>query len=248
MKKANIILLFLVLIINSTNIFSQISKGSGIVKEDVRDLKGFTEIIAQGKFRLFLVQGDTEEVKIVTDDNLNKYFQTRMDGEVLHINMNADIRKYKELNVYVSIKSLKKITLLNEVFLESTNVLQFDELTLLAGDMSRIEIEIFASKVDLGLTDGTYVYIKGYSERLNMEVHDETELNAFDLQSDYCNVKSSGLTEIMINVEKDLKLFVTGSSNVYYTGVPKISKRIFTSSGFIVKRKKETIGEANGLN
>lgn len=238
MKNAYFLSIIFTLLFIHINVNAQVAKGSGILKEEVREFNGISEIIAQGKFKLFLIHGENEGVKVEADDNLIEYFQTRMDGEVLYIRMGAEIRKFKELNVYVTINSLKKITLLNEVFLESNGVLQFEELSVFAGGMSRVNIEIFASKTTIETNDGTYAYLKGYSEKLFVEVHDETEINAFNLQADYCQVKSSGLTDVMVNVEKDLKLLVTGSSNVYYTGNPKISKRIFASSGFIVKRKK----------
>lgn len=239
MQRIRYIIVVSVLLIASLQIQAQVAKGNGVLKVDIRDLSGFTEVIAQGSFDLYLIQGQEEAVRIETDENLVDFFQTRIEGEVLYIEMTADIRKYKEINVYVALKELKSVTLLNEIYLKSENVIQFDELSLYSSGMSRIDLELFASKLDAEFTDGTYAYLRGYTEYLNMEIHDETDLNAFDLQADYCNIKSSGLTEVMINVEKDLKLMVTGGSNVYYLGDPKISQRVFSSTGFIVKRKKK---------
>lgn len=64
MKRIHIILFSILFLIISQNLIAQVAKGSGIVKEHIRDLKGFTDIIAQGKFKLILTQGDIEQVKI----------------------------------------------------------------------------------------------------------------------------------------------------------------------------------------
>lgn len=236
--KLSVVLIFLVL---GFQVSSQVVRGSGNVKTDIRDLSGFDELIVQGSFDLILQQGESEGVRIETDDNLAELFQTRIEGTKLYITMLADVRKTSALNVYVAIKELKRIVLLSDIRLKSETVIHFDKLRIFSGGLSEINMEIYAAALDLQLTDGTYAYFKGFTEKLNAEIHDETELNAFDLEAENCRVLTSGLTETSINVQKDLKILVTGASNVYYTGEPTISERIFSSAGFIVKRKRSDI-------
>lgn len=227
-----------IFILITSQISGQVVRGSGNVKTELRELSGFNELIAQGSFDLIIQQGDQEGIRIETDDNLIELFQTRIDEKKLHINMLADVRKTSVMNVYVSIKELNRIVLLNDIRLKSDNVIHFDNLYIFSGGMSEINMEIYAAALNLKLTDGTYAYFKGFTEKLDAEIHDETELNAFDMETETCKTLSSGLTEVMLNVKKDLKIQVTGASNVYYTGEPTISERIFSSTGFIVKRKR----------
>lgn len=239
MKKGNLLIFTLILVFFYSNSNSQTIKGNGIKKKETRDLSGFDEIIAQGRFNLILTQGDKEGVTLETDANILEFFQTRIDEKTLYVTMIADIKKSEKLNVYISIKELNKIIILNEISLKTESVIHFDELSIFSGGMSQIIIELYAASLNLQLTDGTYADLKGYSKNLNIRIHDETELNAFDLQSDHCKVISTGLTDAMIWVEKDLQLLVTGSSNLYYMGNPKITNRIFSSTGFVVKRQKK---------
>ncbi|MGE4289632.1 MAG: head GIN domain-containing protein [Salinivirgaceae bacterium] len=218
---------------------AQVVKGEGEVKTDVRELTGFTGIIAQGRFELALVQGGPEGVRIESNENLLEFFQTRIEDSMLYISMTADIRKYSTLKVTVSVKELKKIYLLNEISLVSDRVIHFETLELFSGGMSRIDLELYASKLTLQLTDGTFASLKGFAEGMQAEIHDETELNAFELQVNKASILSSGFTEIMVHVKKELRLMVSGSSNVYYMGEPSIKERIFSSNGFIVKRKSD---------
>lgn len=239
MKKFIYLICILSSITFSNDIFSQVIRGNGKVRTDNRDLVGYTEIIAQGQFTLILTQGEKEGIRIETDENLLELFQTRIESKKLYITMLADLKRQEGVNVYVSVKSLEKITILDEVKLKSESLIHFDELTINSGGMGDINMELYAAKLNLELVDGTYAYLKGYTEKLHAHVHDETELNSFDLQADFCEIQSTGLTEVMISAEKELKLMVTGGSNVYYTGNPTITERIFASSGFIVKRQRK---------
>ncbi|MDA3894361.1 MAG: DUF2807 domain-containing protein [Salinivirgaceae bacterium] len=243
MKNITLIFSLLFIFLFCSELSAQIIRGNGAVRNDIRDLTGYNEIVAQGKFTLILTQGEKEGVRIETDENIIELFQTRVDKKKLYITMLANIRKSEGLNVFVSIKELTSLILLDEIVLKSETVIHFDELSIFSGGMSQLNIELFAATLDVELTDGTYAYLEGYTETLIAEIHDETELNALGLQTDFCNIKSTGLTEVMIDVQKELNLLVTGGSNLYYSGEPVIGQRIFSSSGFIVKRKRKIPNE-----
>jgi hypothetical protein len=238
MKKTILIFTTLFFILINIDATSQVIKGSGKIVTDNRELTGFNELIAQGSFNLILTQGEKEGVRIVTDDNVVELFQTRVDGKKLYITMVADVKKSASTNVYVSVKELVNIILLSEISLKTETVIHFDELNIFSGGLSQLNLEVYAASLKMQLTDGTYTYLKGYTEKFAAEVHDETELNAFEMQVDYCDILASGLTEVMIDVQKELKMLISGGSNLYYTGNPVISQRIFSSTGFIVKRQK----------
>jgi hypothetical protein len=219
---------------------AQTIRGNGQTKTEFRELTGFNEIIAQGNFNLILTQGEKEGIKLETDGNILEFFQTRINNNTLYITMIADVKKTKKLDISVSVKELNKIILLNNISLKTTDVIHFNNLSIFSGGGSMVDINIYAEQLDLQITDGTYATIKGYAKKFNLQAHDETELDAFEFQTDFCNATSSGLTDVMIWVEKDLKLLVTGGSNLYYMGNPTVNNRIFSSSGFVVKRKKPT--------
>lgn len=236
MKKA-ILLGIIISIFFSVNTFAQAAKGSGILKSEIIEFTGFKHLVLNGTFNVVLLQGNKEGVRISTDDNLVNLFQTRMDKEVLYITMLADVRKATELNVYISYRELKNITLLKNVSISNEQVIHFDELKLFLSGGSTMNSEIFATVLHVKQNDQSFCNIKGYAEKLFIDIHDETEFNCFNLKSELCQVEATGYSEVMLNCEKILKLKVTGESNVYYTGEPKITERIFSSNGFIVKRK-----------
>lgn len=237
-KNFGAIILF-ILFFGYQNLSAQTVKGSGNLKTEVVEFNGFKNLILNGNFSVTLVQGDLEGIRINTDDNLVNLFQTRMDNETLFITMSADIRKFEELNVFISYRELKQITLLNNVKLNSTQVVHFDDLDIFISGACTINAEFFASSITVNQYDQSFSQVTGFAEKLIVNVHDETELNFSNLKSETCEIVSTGYSEVMVNCSKTLKLKVTGASNVYYSGEPAITERIFSSNGFIVKRKAE---------
>ena len=211
-------------------------KGNGKVKTDVRQVGAFNRVVVQGLVELYLSQESTESVKIESEENLVSLFKTSVSDSTLYVFV-PSVKKALKLNVTVAYKDLKQIILLNEVTLQSEKVANFDDIEIICGGASRLNFEFKAAKSTIKVLDNSAVSLRGYSENLTIEAHDETEVNAFDLQSDYCTIIGSGYAEISINAKKKLGITMSGSSNLYYMGEANIWQRNFTSSGLITKRK-----------
>ena len=215
---------------------SQNIKGNGKVKTDVRQVNGFNRVVVQGLVELFLSQESTESVKIESEENLISLFKTSVSDSTLYVFV-PSVKKALKLNVTVAYKDLKQIILLNEVTLQSEKVANFDDIEIICGGSSRLNFEYKAARSTIKVLDNSAVSLRGYSEYLTVEAHDETEVNAFDLQSDNCTVIGSGFAEISINVKKKLGVTMSGNCNLYYMGEANICQRNFTSTGLITKRK-----------
>ena len=228
--------LTLTLALASGTACAQTIKGNGKIKTEVRQVSGFNRVVVQGQVELYLSQESTENVKIESEENLVSLFKTSVSDSTLYVFV-PSVKKALKLNVTVAFKDLKQVILLNEVTLLSEKVSNFDEIEFVCGGISRLNYEFKASKCTLKVLDNANASLRGYTEKLIVEAHDETEVNAFDLQSDYCTVIGSGYAEISVNAKKKLGVTISGSSNLYYMGEANIWQRNFTSSGLITKRK-----------
>lgn len=228
--------LTLTLALASGTACAQNIKGNGKIKTDVRQVSGFNRVVVQGQVELYLTQESNEGVKIESEENLISLFKTSVSDSTLYVFV-PSVKKALKLNVTVAFRDLKQVVLLNEVTLKSEKVSNFDEIEFVCGDASKLNYEFKASKCTLKVLDNGSASLRGYAEHLTIEAHDETEVNAFDLQSDYCTVIGSGYAEISVNAKKKLGVTISGSSNLYYMGEANIWQRNFTSSGLITKRK-----------
>jgi hypothetical protein len=63
-----------------------------------------------------------------------------------------------------------------------------------------------------------------------------SDLKAFDLSADYCDISASGASDVNITVNKELKVSASGASDVYYKGNGVI-KEISSSGASDVKKR-----------
>lgn len=237
MKELYSVLLLLSLIATPFYSFSQTIKGNDKIKTDVRMVSGFSKLVVQGQADLYLTQEPTENVKIEADENLLELFQTSVNNGVLYVIVPTNIKKLRQITISVAYRDLKQIILMNEVELKSDRPNNFDEIDIICGNSSKVNFEFMAKSAHIRAMDFSSVSLRGYTENLLVESSDDTEFNAFDLQSDNCTVVGSGYAEISVNVKKSISIVMSGNSNLYLLGEPAISQRIFNSTGLITKRK-----------
>lgn len=234
-------LLFALLLSFTTFSFAQNIKGDGIIKTETINFGGFKHIIAKGGFKLFLTKANKEEIKITAEQNIIELVQPIQKDSVLMLTMIAQLKKHKDISVHISYKELKTISLLLDVEATLMQVKGIEQIDIFVAERSTIVANIDAKKITLSANDNSTVQIMGKADKVKIDAHDDTILDAFGMEVNYADIVATGYSETKINCNKDLKLKVTGESSVYYTGTAKVSQRIFSSSGFIVKRKKPTV-------
>ena len=216
---------------------AQSIRGNDKIKTDVRMVSGFSRLVIQGQAEVYLTQEATENVKIEADENLLELFQTSVNNGVLYVIVPNNIKKAKQITISVAYRSLKQIVLMNDVELKSNRANNFDDIEIICGNNVKVNFEFTAKNTKVKTQDFSQVSLRGYTESLTVESSDDTEFNAFDMQTDNCLVVGSGYAEVSVNVKKSLSIVMSGSSNLFLLGEPAISQRIFTSSGLITKRK-----------
>lgn len=236
-KSVAIICALLLLAFGATQTFAQSIKGNGKIKTEVKQLSGFDKVVVQGQLDLYLSQETTENVKIEAEENLIELFQVSVNSNTLYVIVPKNIKKSMKLNVTIAFKELEQITLLDEVLLKNDRTINFDDIELICSGSSKMDFEFKASDCDVKMLDGGSAFLRGYAEKLTVEAHDDSEINAFDLQSDNCEVIGSGYAEISVNAKKEMSITLSGSSNLYFMGEPTITQRSFNSTGLITKRK-----------
>ena len=238
MKKSPILILLILMTVTIfQQAFSQLKKSASAVTTREREISSFTGIVASGAFNLILNQAGQCSIKIETEENLQEIVKTFMDGKNLKIDILEDQRKPKVLNVYVGVNNLSSLVILGSIILKADSVLNCNELTISAGGTTISDIKVIASKIDMDAGDAAVIKVAGNCEYLKIRASDDSEIDAFGLQSEICKMRASGFSDVKLNVVSEIEMMVTGGGNVYYTGEPAIKNRIFAGSGFIVKRR-----------
>jgi hypothetical protein len=81
-------------------------KGNGNVTEETRQVGEFDQIEVSRGMNVYIEKGTPASVKVIADSNLHEVIKTDVEGGVLKITVEANIRRSKEKKVMVTLDQL----------------------------------------------------------------------------------------------------------------------------------------------
>ena len=86
-----------------------------------------------------------------------------------------------------------------------------------------------------GSSDAT---IGGNTQNMNVNLSGASNIKAYDLSTDYCDVRASGSSRIRITINKELSVDASGSSDIYYKGSAVIKGQHLSGASSIKSNKE----------
>ncbi len=214
-KMKNKIILSVVLLLA---IFSSCSKdtifGSDVISSEFRTIESFTKVSSEGVFQVNIIQGETQSVEVIANNNIIHKVKTKV--------VNNELRLYLDNNNY------RDIELQVNIMVPSINGIKNSGI----GDISILDVDT---------TDDFNVYnsgtgditIEGIAKGLTIKNEGTGKFEGFLFAVEDCNVKIIGSGDCEVSVTNDLNVRIEGSGDVYYLGTPIIETNI-TGSGKIM--------------
>ena len=210
-------------------------------KTENRNLKNFHAVKVSSGIDLYLKMGDTEEVKVVADDDIIDRVITEVKDGTLHIYMkNTNLFNWNFKSggkkVYVSVKKLDEVDASSGSDVVSENTLTGDQLDIEASSGSDVKLDIVYKNFSIDVSSGSDAKISGKTKNFTAEASSGSDITAKDLESVNCKVRASSGSDISVNVSDEISAKASSGSDIAYYGNPQI-KDINESSGGDVKRK-----------
>src|SRR5665648_765122 len=99
----------LILLLSSCWFLGPSVKGNGNVTEEVRQVDEFDQIKVSRGMNVYITQGIPAKVVVIADNNLHEIIETKVEGGVLKVTVNENIRWAKEKKVMVTIDKLNGV-------------------------------------------------------------------------------------------------------------------------------------------
>jgi hypothetical protein len=207
----------------------------------VRNVKGFHAIKVSNAIDLYLSPSN-EEVVVVSaaDPKWRDRIRTEIDGGTLRIYLDQESwwknTGNKKLKAYVSFKSLDRLSISGACDVHVTGTIKSDDLKINISGASdfRGDIDVMNLTIDQsGASDAT---ISGKANTVNAEASGASDLKAYDLQTQYCQARASGASDIKISVNKELSARASGASGVSYKGEPALKEKHQSGSSSVKRR------------
>ncbi|MEO6733370.1 MAG: head GIN domain-containing protein [Ferruginibacter sp.] len=208
---------------------------------EVRTLSSsFTRIIVSGGIDLYLSQYDKESVAVSAASAEHKQnIKTVIENNTLKIYYDGSKgwnTGNKQLKVYVSFKTLEKLTSSGGVEMQVTGTISVPALDISMSGASEFTGAVKVDNLTIHLSGASDIKISGSASVVSIQSSGASDVKGYDLVTDVCNAKASGASDINITVNKELNANASGASDIHYKGTAVMKDMHSGGASSIVKK------------
>lgn len=226
--RTTFVLAALVLLLSSCEFMGESVYGSGHIVSQNRNITGFTGVRVVGDMDVVLLPGNTFNVKVETDDNLQEYVETEKEGSVLEIKERENYNLHSRvMKVYVTAPEFAQVEVVGSGNITSQGKLVASNklVTEITGS-GDVNITIDAPEIESHTTGSGNLNIAGNTRSFYAEVNGSGDVNAFNLMSEITKIEVSGSANAQVFASKQLDVDVSGSGDIEYKGNPAVNQDI----------------------
>lgn len=211
-------------------------KGNGNVTEEVRHVDDFEQIKVSRGMNVYIIQGSPAKVLVIADSNLHESIETEVNGDVLTVSVNENIRWAKEKKVMITIEKLSRLQVSSGANAYSQAQITSENLEIKASSGAKAKMEVNTNYLKAECSSGANIYLAGEAKQAELETSSGANLKGAELKAGQCKMKASSGGNVASTVIGKLEAKASGGGNIVYYGEPSTTD-IDTSSGGNVKRK-----------
>ncbi len=200
----------------------------------IRNVPGFNAIDVATGIDLYITMGNTEEVKVVADDDIIDDIKTEVKDGTLHIYMKRNNwfnwNGNRTRKAYVTVKELVALDASSGSDVESENTLEGETLDISASSGSDVKLDVRYKNLSLHSSSGSDAELKGKTKYLKLSASSGSDIDASGLESVYAKANASSGSDISLTVTEELEADASSGADITYFGNPK-NRNIDESSG-----------------
>jgi len=239
MKKLNSITAAILILMLTVTCQAQNRKtvnGNNKVVTKDREAGSFTGIRASTGIDVYLKQGDNQSITVEADENLHEYILTEIEGDVLVVYTEVNIRDAEAKKVYVTMKQVKSVNASSAGDIIGQSPIKTEEIEIDASSAGDIKLEVYTKEIEVDISSSGDVTLKGESDVLEADLSSAGNLNAAELKVREAEVNVSSAGDADVNVSEKLQARASSAGDINYTGNPKYLDAHSSSAGSIHKR------------
>ena len=210
--------------------------GNKKVVSKEREAGSFDGLRVSSGIDVYLKQGNKEAITVETDENLQEYILTEIDGGVLRVYTEVNIRDSKEKKVYVTMKDIRSIKASSAGDVIGESIIKSDELELSASSAGDIKLEVYARKLDVNISSSGDMTLSGEADVLEADMSSAGDLKAYNLKVREADISASSAGDADVNVTERLRARSSSAGDINYTGNPRYIDANSSTAGSVHKR------------
>jgi hypothetical protein len=211
--------------------------GSGNVISMTRNVPSFSSVKIIGSFFVTVKKDSVSKVEVITDDNIQPYVLTYVDGKTLTVETNYRkcIKKSTIMRINISVPLYEKIELRGSGNIAGIDTIKGDHMQISLKGSGNIRAILKANNLNADIDGSGHIELYGTTNSMTESVDGSGFIEAFGLSTNTANAHVSGSGLIQTHVVSSLNATVEGSGNITYAGNPVVNSSI-DGSGSISRR------------
>ena len=208
--------------------------GNGKLIEKIINAPNITKIECNAMFNLIIKQGETQEIKIETDENISQYFTYKTVGEKIIFNA-VNINNPTKANIYITIKEIRYIES-NTLNININNFIENCDVDIINSGFGCLTTENFICRsINLENKGLANAIINGKANNFRIINSSMGIIDAENFEADSAEVNNEGVGSIYLFATKELTINNNGTGCINYKGTPIIKKIINSGLGKVKK-------------
>jgi hypothetical protein len=194
-----------------------VTRGSGQLSSEPRQVNGFSKVELTGAGELSIEQTGTESLTISAEENLLPMLTSDVSGDtlVLGTQTNAKIVPTKPITYTLTVKDLNGLAV--------------------SGSGNVTVTKLATTAFNTSISGSGTITINGTAVDQNLEITGSGRYQAEELASESAKINISGSGVASVRVTDELDVHISGSGTLTYTGDPKDVTQEISGSGKLIK-------------
>ena len=194
---------------------SQSIAGNENVQDKARNVEDFNSVIVDGGITVFLIPGDTAEILVRADENLDSIIATEVENGTLRVYPSMYIRYFNTMEIYITYVDLKSLSAMEYSVIKADSLLNLKELAISVDQGSNLNLDINAELLNCKLSRASNAQINGIVKDVTLEINEKSKIT-MDLQAGnlQCNVNKNSKA-ILKGICQNSTYNAIDGSNIY---------------------------------
>lgn len=199
--------------------------------KETRDVQDFDEIVVRISGKVYIKQGNKNEVILEGDERSLERIETEVRGGRLSIGTSngrrwSSSRSTGRINVYITVKELNGVSVSGSGDIIGQSVFKSDDFSASISGSGDIELEIDAKNVSARISGSGNMELSGSAEYAKLGMSGSGKYLAEDMKVDDYEISISGSGKSSVNAQENLDVRISGSGSVYYKGRPAVNSSV----------------------
>lgn len=213
--------------------------GNGNVRDEKRPLSNINTVKTSGSIDVEINNSDTYSLTVENDENLIPYVVTEINGGELNIHYkNGYSIMNDHAKVIVTVPTLDRIITSGSGNVTTNGVIKSDnEMEMNTSGSGDIKANVNAPSVKVTGSGSGDIELSGMTKDFDCRISGSGDIKCSNLKSENAVIHVSGSSNVHVFASVSLKVNVTGSGDVHYSGNPSSPEIHITGSGTVSAEK-----------